>query len=181
MMIKVARFNFYLLAACGLMLAGGCQLFPHKEEKKAEEPKIEVTTIELHQEVNSDGIKDNSPVAIYRAAPFMVNVDTEPFLDTADVSEASIVDQEGGLFEIRLKFTWRGSALLETITSSNPGKRIAVYCDFGEKRWLAAPVVRGRITDGTLTFTPDATRKEAERIVEGLNKIAKELKKDQKL
>jgi hypothetical protein len=29
-----------------------------------------------------------------------------------------------------------------------------------------------RILDGTLTFTPDATREETERIVRGLNNVA---------
>jgi hypothetical protein len=32
-----------------------------------------------------------------------------------------------------------------------------------------------RIVDGKLVFTPDATREEADRIVRGLNKIAKEM------
>ena len=70
-----------------------------------------------------------------------------------------------------------GTALLEQCTTRNRGRRIAIFSQFGEKmkdyRWLAAPVISRRITDGVLVFTPDATREEAEEIAAGLNNVAK--------
>jgi hypothetical protein len=47
-------------------------------------------------------------------------------------------------------------------------------------RWLAAPRITGRIADGRLEFTPDATRDEAERIVHGLNRVAELVAKGRK-
>ena len=60
---------------------------------------------------------------------------------------------------------------------STRGRRLVIYCNFEDSRWLAAPVIREPIKDGLLTFTPDATREECERIVEGLNNVARELDK----
>ena len=177
MMIKPARFNIYLCAALALALACGCQL-PHKSKESKE--KKEVSTVSLHMEADPDGISDVVQVSIYRSAPIEVSVTKEPFLDSRDLEEAKVVDEPGGLFSIRLKFNWEGKAILDSTTSSNPGRRIGVYADFAEKRWLASPIVRQRISDGVLTFTPDATREEAERIVRGLNNVAKEMKKGEK-
>ena len=56
---------------------------------------------------------------------------------------------------------------------------IAIFSQFGEEmkdyRWLAAPVINRRISDGVLVFTPDATREEAEEIALGLNNVAKKV------
>ena len=89
-----------------------------------------------------------------------------------------------GGFVIQIKFNWRGTEVLYAITTAaNRGKRVAVKCKFvGENRWLASPVINRPISDGDVcNFTPDATRAEAERIVKGLNLVAEELKKKDKL
>jgi hypothetical protein len=91
-----------------------------------------------------------------------------------------------GGFALRLRFNRHGSWVLEQYSSGNPGKRFAIFSQFvtppgenlNEGRWIAAPRVKGRIADGTLIFTPDATREEAEQIVLGLSNIARELEKD---
>jgi len=74
--------------------------------------------------------------------------------------------------------------LLEQRSVDSRGQRFAIFCQFGpdlkESRWLAAPIVARRITDGVLVFTPDATRAEAEEIVLGLNNIARVVKKKTK-
>jgi hypothetical protein len=41
-------------------------------------------------------------------------------------------------------------------------------------------LIRQRIADGVLVFTPDATRAEAERIVSGLNRVAELVKSGRK-
>jgi preprotein translocase subunit SecD len=82
-----------------------------------------------------------------------------------------------GGFALRIQFDHAGTALLEQYSASNRGKKIAVFCQFGEKlkdvRWLAAPVISRRISDGIFVFTPDATREEAEEIAVGLNNVFK--------
>jgi preprotein translocase subunit SecD len=192
MMIKPARFNIYLCAALALVLASGCQLFQSQDDKdskdkdsKTDTPedkkeKKEVSTVSLHLEADPDGISDIVTVSIYRADPIEVSMRKEPFLDSRELDEAKVMDEPGGLFSIRLKFNWEGTAMLDSFTSSNPGRRIGIYGDFKEKRWLASPVIHQRISNGVLTFTPDATREEAERIVRGLNNVAREVKKGEK-
>jgi len=97
------------------------------------------------------------------------------------VQQAVLVDWQG-TFDIQVKFDWHGTLVLDNVTTSNPGRRIAVFSQFGkEGRWLAAPRPERRISDGTLTFTPDATREEAERIVRGINNLAAKIKKKQKV
>jgi preprotein translocase subunit SecD len=163
-----------LAAAFALILAGGCQTHKGKDKNK------EATTISLHLEADPDGLSDIGPESIGREDPIIVSVTKTPFLDGGDLDEASVVDEPGGLYSIRLKFNWQGAAVLAGVTSANPGRRIAIYCAFGEARWLAAPMIRQRISDGVLTFTPDASHEEAERIVKGLNNVAKGLKKADK-
>ena len=69
-----------------------------------------------------------------------------------------------------------GTAVLESFTTSNKGKRMAIFCQFTEPRVLAAPMItRGNAT-GIIRFTPDCSRKEAERILAGLNTAIKEIK-----
>ncbi len=174
MMFKSARFNIYLCLALVWLFACGCQT---AEQKDAKKKKKESTLVELHMETNREQASDNETVAINRDPPIHVNIDKNTFLDSADVEEAVLVEDLGG-FAIKLKFNWRGTQLLEGMTTANRGKRIAVFCTFGPSRWLASPVIHKRISDGVLTFTPDASREEAERIVRGLNNVAKKLKKE---
>jgi hypothetical protein len=54
---------------------------------------------------------------------------------------------------------------------------LVVNCRWTENRFLGAPLITKRITDGVFVFTPDATREEAERIVAGLNNVIAKLKK----
>jgi preprotein translocase subunit SecD len=172
MMIKVVRFNIYLFLAVAVLSGTGCA--SHRKRNK------ELTTIELHLEVNPDGGSDNITVPIYRAHPIYVNVDQDFFLDGVDLVETKVVNDLGG-FELQLHFNWRGTQLLESITAANSGKHIAVICRFPGPRWLAAPVIRKQISDGVFSFTPDCTREEADHIAKGLNNITAQIKKKDKL
>jgi hypothetical protein len=44
-------------------------------------------------------------------------------------------------------------------------------------RWIAAPLLSGRISTGLFAFTPDTTREEADRIARGLNNVAEQVRK----
>jgi hypothetical protein len=78
-----------------------------------------------------------------------------------------------------VKFDETGSWMLEQATASTPGKHLIIFGQWGETvaetRWLAAPLISRRIGDGVITFTPDASREESQRFVEGLNHTAKKL------
>jgi hypothetical protein len=176
MMINYGRFNLYLCAAF-LVLFSACRSADDKKEKKESK---EAAYVELHLEINRDGSSDNEEITINRSSPYTINVDKMPFVDSADLDEAVVVDDLGG-FAISLKFNWRGTQLLDGATSANHNRRIAVFARFPKSRWLASPVIRKRIGDGVLTFTPDCTREEADHIVRGLNNVAKKVKKQDKL
>lgn len=171
-MIRPSRFNTYLLLALCLSLTGGCQTAESKR-------KNELTTLRLHLEVNADGTQHNEPVPIYRAKPILVNVEKKPFVDEGNMAKAEVIDVLGG-FAIQIQFDRQGTWLLEQYSTANKDRHIAIFSQFGETRWLAAPVISQRIANGLFTFTPDATREEAERIVLGLNNVAREVKKRSK-
>ena len=157
-------FNSYLLL---LLLAGmtACSTPESKERQQT-------TKLRLHREVPSDGTELNRPVPVLRGNSVMVNVEVRPFLTEQRLESAAIVDWMDG-FYIQLKFIRQGEMILEDETARNPGKRIVVAVEWDEvERWLGAPLPSKRITNGTLTFTPDCTREEAVRIVRGLNNVA---------
>jgi len=167
MKVRLVHFNIILLL---LALASGCETADKKKE---------LSGIRLHIESNGESLGGAKPVPIYRAAPVLVNVESSPFVDERDVVHAQVVDWMGG-FAIQIKLNDHGTLMLENTTRLNPGRRIAVLCEFGETRWLAAPLISRPINSGELVFTPDATRVEAERIVRGLNAVAAEILKNSK-
>jgi preprotein translocase subunit SecD len=180
MIIGRCRFNVYLLIACAALLACGCRSTKTKEEKQKEK---QVSTLRLHMEVTASTDAFSVAVPIFREKPVMINVDKDPFLTEVNVEEANVVDVMGG-FELQIKFDHEGAMLLENYTTANPGRHIAVFSLFGktkeESRWLAAPAISKRISNGVLTFTPDATREEAEKIALGLNNVHKKILKQNK-
>jgi len=166
MRIRSHVFNTYLLIALvALFGATACKSFGKKKE---------ASTLRLHLEVGSDGSDRITQVTVNRENPIYVTVEKEPFLTEHYVKNAAVLDAMGG-FSIFVQFDQKGAWLLEQYSTANKGRRVVIGSQFGDTRWLAAPLFTKRITDGTLVFTPDATRAEAERIVKGLNNVAKEL------
>lgn len=168
---RPGRFNFYLLAAALALAAAaaGCASWGNKE-------KYREASVRLHLEVNA---AQGTNVWVGRSAPFPVSVDRQPFLTEFNVEKASVADSLGG-FVIVLQFNAEGTLLLEQYTTAYRGKRAGILAEFGEFRWLAAPVMQGRIVNGQFVFTPDATRAEAERIVQGVNRVAELVRKGRK-
>ena len=162
-------FNTYLLA---LLAATALDC---KSPDASSPPSDKAATLRLYLEVNPDGTDRNGPVPIYRAHPVEVNVEKKPFLHEGSITHASIVDEQGS-FAIAIQFSHEGAMVLENISTVSKGKHVAIFSQFGDARWLAAPIMSRQITDGLLVFTPDATREESERIVRGLNYVAAKLK-----
>lgn len=160
-------FNTFLLAWA--LAFSGCQ--------SPDQPKA-WAGLGLHLEVNPDGTDRNGPVAIGRSSPFMVNVDKRPFLTEQELKAAAVVPTDTGV-AVKLEFDRRGTLLLDQYSSAYRGKRAAILARWDrEVRWLAAPRMDQRITNGVLVFTPDASRAEAERLVLGLNKTVRRLKRN---
>jgi preprotein translocase subunit SecD len=171
-------FNIYLLLSFALAAGSGCRTGKGGSHRK------EIATLRVHIEVVAQSMDFSTSVPIYRQKPTMVTVDKSPFLTEVNVSEARVVDVAGG-FDLQIKLERQGSWLFEQYTTVNPGKHIAIFSAFQhqgkkEARWLAAPIIRQRISSGVLSFTPDATREEAEEIASGLNNVAKKNKEDSK-
>ena len=169
MVIWSTRFNIYLLCLALLAPAAGCR---GPESRRAKQ----LATFRVHLEANPDGSDRNQPVPIYRAHPTQVNVEKGPFLTEGDIAEARVILDTLNGFSLQIQFDPRGTLILEQYSAMNSGRRFAIFSEFGESmenyRWLGAPIIPRRISNGVLTFTPDATRDEAEQIAIGLNNVA---------
>lgn len=174
MVIWPLRFNLILLAVAMLALTG-CETT--KSSKKLQ------ATFRVHMEVNPQYHPGSEPAAIYRAQPILVNVDKSPFITEAFVEQAAVVESLGS-FALMIRLDARGSLILEQQTSQNPGKHLAISSAFGKKlseaRWLGAPLITRRISNGYLVFTPDCTREEAEMIATGLKNVSDQVKRDKR-
>ena len=174
MMIRPQRFNTYLLVtlAAAVVAVCGCRSIGDKK------PKNLLSTLRLHLQASFDGTKANESVPVYREKPVWVNVDKMPFLTEGNVASASVIDGLGG-YVLNIQFDHDGIVLLEKCTVANRGRKIVIFSQFGKEikdyRWLAAPMINRRISDGVLVFTPDATREEAEEIALGLNNVSKKV------
>ena len=107
-----------------------------------------------------------------------VTVSDTPFITEINVLKAQIWDGGDGRFAINLVLDRRGRLILENVSASNRGKRVAVYCQFPEGKWIAAPRLDKLHSSGMFLFAPEVDRIDAQRIVDGLNRIAKHYEKD---
>lgn len=180
MLVDGKRFNLYLCLVLALAVGYGCQTAEGKKKKQ-------LSTLRVHLEVNRDASTNrNELIDVPRDNPIHLNVQKAPFISEANIRQAMVTNVLGG-FELRLQFDRQGSWLLEQVTAGNPAKRLAIFSQWtvppdykvNQGRWLAAPQIRRRITDGVLLFTPDASREEAEQIALGLNNLAKKSKKQE--
>lgn len=161
-----AWFNTFLLA--GLLAGNGCQ-GPGQAKGLA--------GLGLHLEVNPDGTDRSGPVTVGRSSPFVVNVNQRPFITQQELKGAELVQTDTG-YALKLEFDRRGTLLLDQYSSAYRGKRAAVWARWDRQvRWLAAPRMEQRITNGVLVFTPDASPAEAQQLVQGLNKTVRRLKR----
>lgn len=166
MVIRWMRFNSYLLLLA--LVLCGCETTSSSSDK----PLARLTvTVESNREAEGQ----SQTISLPRAKPITLNIQTSALLNETHVAEARLVDSFAG-FTMLIQFTPMGTHLLEQGTAQYPGRRLAIAAQFGEKevqmRWLAAPLLNRRITDGILAFTPDASREEADLIVRGLNNVA---------
>ena len=163
------RFNLYLLPVLLLAaLAGGCQTHKKKIGK--------VGAIRIHLEAAASVPGKSQPIQVLRSQPVVVLVGDDPVVTEQNLIGATLVESAGG-FALRVRFDETGAWMLEQATAGNPGRHLVIFGQWGDTvsqgRWLAAPLITHRIADGLVTFTPDASREEMSKLVEGLNNTAK--------
>lgn len=194
------RFNLYLLAGLLLMVATGCQSEKTKAEK-AEAKKL--SALRVHVETKDDGLGEQgttSNILFPRTSPVTISIAREPILLETDTTRSVVMASPGG-FSIEVQFNEMGAITLEQFTAANPGKHLVIFGEWEDPdkksskpapkdaaseesaatnnasaRWLAAPLITHRISNGILSFTPDCTLEEAKRFVLGLNNVAKKVK-----
>jgi hypothetical protein len=166
------RFNLYLLLMPMLWAVAGCADFhPFHHDKGP------VAIVRIHVESESSSAGSTKSISVMRSDPVSVNISTDPILTESDITAARVVNSPGGGFAIELKLEETSGWKLETYTAINPGKHLAIFGQWSDKvqdgRWLAAPIIARRMAGNTLTFSPDASRQEAQTLVDGLNALAK--------
>jgi len=165
------RFDLFLALAAASTLLCGCQT-----DKPAE--KIGALRVHIETDPGPPGTSQN--VSVLRSDPVLVTIAPDPILTEANIIKTSVVEVIGG-FAIEIQFDEISASALEQYTAANPGRHFAIYGQWGEKlvngRWLAAPLITHRIASGLLTFTPDASRAEADELVLGLNNVTKKNQK----
>jgi len=172
-MMKVCtrRFNTYLALVTALAFFCGCQT-----EKK---PK-DISALRVHLQANDSVPGETDTVNVLRADPVSVTIGHDPILSEANIVAARVIEANDG-FAIAIQFDESATLMLEQYTASNPGRHLVIFGQWGTKlaegRWLAAPLITHRITNGQLSFTPDCSRAEADRLVLGLNNVAAQGKK----
>jgi hypothetical protein len=164
----------FTLMAC---LCLGCNTSktsaPNEKEKDASK---QATLMRFHIEANPDPTGRTIDAPIYRARPVHLTVQREPVLDEGFMEKVELVDaDEMGGHALKITFDKLGTRRLDALTVEHRSQHLAVHAQWTENRWLAAPVLNKRISNGELIFTPDATREETERIVRGLSNVVKRL------
>ena len=99
------------------------------------------------------------------------------FVDERDFKDVNIVETPDEGFMIEFILTSEGSSILQNITGRYRGRRIVIFANFGDPRYLGAPKIEKIITNGILRITPDASREEAERFVLGMKNTIREIKR----
>jgi len=161
-------FNPFFLAALLMLFAQGCATPEEKEKRK------EASTLRFYMETDIEEDAKSALVPVVRSNPVVVRIEKTAFLDEGSLKDAAVIETLGG-FAIQVKLDFHGTLVLENVTTSYKGRRMVIYSMFTQGRWLAAPQISDRISDGVFTFTPDASREEADRIVRGLINVAVKL------
>ncbi len=179
--VRINTFFPACLLVASLWMAGCAS---DSASKKGPKPDKEVAAMRVHVELR-DGAEGGRTISILRASPVSLLIEKEPFLDERDIKSAKIVETVTG-FAVSVTCTLHGRLVLEMTSVSRTGRHLAVVStwetdkDKSETRWLAAPLLKGALREGVLTFVPDCTREEAEHLVRGLNNLAIKLKNQEK-
>ncbi len=173
MKVCARRFNTYLALVVTVGLFSACQTTKRDEISSA---------LRVYIETNDNGISSSQTVSVVRAHPMTFSVASTTVVTEANIVAAKLIAAQDG-FAIQVQFDENGTWTLEQYSASYLGKHFVIFGQWGknvaDSRWLAAPLISRRIGNGTLVFTPDASREEADRLVLGLNEVVKKIHKGQ--
>ncbi len=176
MKVCARGFNTYLAWATVLALLCGCQT----DKKDAKKEKDVISVLRIHMQANPNDAGEIQTISLLRSNPVDVSIRHDPILSEANIIGAEVIESEGG-FAIQVQFDESSTLMLEQETAANPGRHLVIFGQWGDTlvdgRWLAAPLITQRIATGQLAFTPDITREQADRLVLGLNNVAKKNQK----
>jgi hypothetical protein len=171
MKVYARRFNLYLALVTMLVLICGCQTHKKKENLAA---------LRVHLQANPNDVGATQTVSVLRSTPVSVTIGHDPVLSEANILTARVIDTPGG-FAVEVQFDESATLMLEQYSAANPGRHFVIFGQWGDKlvngRWLAAPLITRRISNGVLAFTPDISRDEADQLVLGLNNVAAKVHK----
>jgi len=149
-----------------------------KEAKKKEkEAKKKYSLLKFFLETPPASRNTVRPVLVYRSNPETIHVDTDAFIDERDFKEVNLITGEDGSYQIEFVLTSEGASVLQNTTVRSRGRRIVIFANFGDPRYLAAPKIDRIISDGTFRITPDASLPEMERFVLGMKNTIRTLRK----
>jgi preprotein translocase subunit SecD len=153
---------FNLVLALAMASVSACSTASSDRQKPIE-------TFRVHLESRHDIPERSMPAEIGEANPMRFTVEKLPILSEIHVEEAALLEQSDG-FTVQVRFNGMGARILEGYSSAAIGRHFLIMTEIDEEvRWIAAPLIRHRNSEGTLTFTPQATREEMQRLVAGLN------------
>jgi hypothetical protein len=195
MRIAFHTFNsFFLTGILALLLSGpeirGAEAqSPKPTEANDSKPKKKPAPygiLRLFLEANEDS--NSAKAQVIRRLPQTYPVQQSPFIDERDIVRATVVEAPDGGFMIQVELTQpHGRQALEMGTVSSLGRHLLIFGQWTtetdtkpEERWLGAPVVRNVLRTGMIVFSADMDREEADRFVEGINRVAVKLKNQKK-
>lgn len=147
------------------------------QKKKEKEDRKKLSLVKFFLETPPSSQTKTQSVSVYRAFPEKIYIGTREFVDERDFKEVNLVDTEDGGFQIEFILTTEGATILQNITGRYRGRRIVIFANFGDPRYLGAPKIEKNITDGVVRITPDASREEAERFVLGMKNTIREVRR----
>jgi len=139
-----------------------------------------MAALRIHMESTPNDAGTTQTISVLRSAPVLVTILKDPVFTETSLASASVIETEGG-FALQLQFDESSALLLEQYSAINQGRHFVLFAQWGDKlsegRWIAAPLISRRIANGTLTFTPDMTREEADKLVIGINNAIRQFQK----
>lgn len=172
MKFGLGRINTYFSALAAALLLG-CETTNSTTGKKGD---TELSSLRVHLETHPDNIGMSRKIDV-GPEPLQSFSVAGPALGEMHLLAAQLWEGTAGEYAIHLQFDRSGVQMLEMYSMSYRGKRLAIFSQFPQPRWVGTVRMDRRIADGALLFRPDATRDEAQRIVSGLNKAVAKLKK----
>jgi hypothetical protein len=196
-------FNIYL--AFAIVLCSGCETSSQrlsKEEFSTLRLFLEGNSADVAGEGQVQVTREKIPLTVQRE-PILTEGDLShaALVDYPDGTFAiQVTFNDHGTLVLDMTTTaYKGKRIIVFSQFPNPGKIKGKKNDFTDSpdatdltadegtplkprtsAWLGAVMIRSRIGTGSFRFTPDASRKEAERIVRGLNNLIAEVAKKNK-